>query len=115
MKKIKLPVFTISIFVLAGMLILYSIWAIIQCHSYITKAVAAGQLTFNGNEYDVVNFYMTNCAQYVLFAVIFAALGWMFTRFTPMAVPSEKPDSVSKLQTDEELDDWFEEMKSKNF
>ncbi len=110
----KLPVFTIILFVLSGLLILYSIWAIIQCHGYIAEAVAAGQLIVSGNEYDVVNFYMSSSAQYVLFAVILAALGWMFTRFAPMAAPDVRPESVQSRQTDEELDDWFEEMKSVN-
>lgn len=114
MKTKKLPIITIFLFVLAGLLILYSVWAIIQCHSYIAGAIAAGQLTVSGNEYDVVNFYMSSCAQYVLFAVILATLGWMFMRFTPVTAPNGKPHSVSKLQTDEELDDWFEEMKSAN-
>lgn len=114
MKTKKIPIITIILFILAGLLILYSVWAIIQCHGYIAEAIATGQLTVSGNEYDILSFYMSNCAQYVLFAVILAALGWMLMRFAPVAVPHVRPEPVLNPQTDEEFDDWFEEMKSAN-
>lgn len=55
----------------------FGIWSLRNSASYISLMIKQGQLTFSGNEFDVINFVMTNCAQYIVFAIILFTLGWM--------------------------------------
>ena len=49
----------------------------VESHGYISSMMEQNQISVSGSEYDIVNFYMSNSAQYVLFAVILGTLGWM--------------------------------------
>ncbi len=102
---------------MAGLLIIYSGWAFINCSNYIAEAMASGQLASSGSEFDIVNFYMTNCAQYVIFAILFVAVGWLLRKPSAMIreVPVKLTASASreKDNKDDDLDEWFEEMQQK--
>ncbi|MDP4091582.1 MAG: hypothetical protein Q8930_20245 [Bacillota bacterium] len=71
----KLPVLSIVLYVIAGILVLYTIWGVIHTAQYLNGLFAQGQLTVAGHIYDIVNFYMSSCAQYLIFAVILFTLG----------------------------------------
>ena len=47
----------------------------VESHGYISSMMEQNQISVSGSEYDIVNFYMSNSAQYVLFAVILGTLG----------------------------------------
>lgn len=87
MNKRKIPILSIVLYVIAGVLILYTVWSVSHAIGYISEMVELGQLTISGNEYDIVNFYMANCAQYALFAVILFSLGWILQK---MSSPQSK-------------------------
>ena len=78
MSKKVMPVFSIILYVLAGMLLLYSVWSAIYCVNYLSDYFLTGQLTFAGNEYDIINFHVSTYGQYVVFAIVLFMLGWMF-------------------------------------
>lgn len=73
------------------------------------------QLTVSGNEYDILNFYMANSAQYPLFAIILIALGWMM-RKSPIGstetldkknpITSTRRTSPDKSK-EEDFEEWF--------
>ena len=75
MRKVKFPVISIILYVLAALLALYTIWTVIYSIRYISEMIAANQLMISGNEFEVTNFLMTNCAQYAFFAITLFALG----------------------------------------
>jgi ABC-type Na+ efflux pump permease subunit len=112
MKKAE-KVIGILLFAVTALLVVYAVWAFINCESYISDAVAAGQLVISESLYDVMNFYMTNCAQYFIFALFLFGMGWFFIRGafqqTKRAKVTEPMDS-SDAESDSELDEWFEEM-----
>lgn len=114
MIKKKFPIFSVTLFVLAGLLIIYSGWAFINCSNYIAEAMASGQLASSGSEFDIVNFYMANCAQYVIFAILFVAVGRLLCKPSVMIreVPVKSTASApqEKDNKDDDLDEWFEEM-----
>ena len=66
----------------------------------------------SGNEYDIVSFYMGNCGQYVVFALLLTAAGLILQRKQPAQYESDKAStSFAKTEaTDEELDEWFNEV-----
>ncbi|WP_315118220.1 hypothetical protein [uncultured Clostridium sp.] len=125
MKK-KIHIFSIILYALAGLLAVYSIWVIINCYEYISQMMAAQQLTFAGNEYDIVNFYMSNCSQYVLFAIIIFTLGWIIQKNlfcfkreqqTDNQLPSPVHASVHTLEegaNEENFEEGFEEWFKNN-
>ncbi len=111
----KVGIISIGLYLLAGLLFIYSIWAFVHCLRYIKAAISLGQLTAEGNEYDIVNFYMSNCAQYMVFAVLLFGIGWLLYKQTPilsMPVHTEEPANyITSHKEDEELDEWFQKMR----
>jgi hypothetical protein len=75
MQKTKLPILSTVLYVIAGLLVAYSIWSVTYSVNYISTMMAQGQLVFSGNEFEIVSFYMSNTAQYVLFAIVLFVLG----------------------------------------
>lgn len=109
MKNSMNKILGIFLYVLASLLLIYSIWALTNSMSYIGEMIDAGQLTFAGNEYDIMNFYMGNCAQYFVFAVLLAVSGFMIGRGTGVVADAENPPVQKQFsEEDAELDEWFE-------
>lgn len=112
MTKKKLPVLSTTLYVLAGLLLLYAIWAAISSFGYISRMVAQNQLVISGNLFEIANFHMSSFGQYAFFAVILFTLGRI------MQIKSSRPvdtrEEVSSRKgadddTDEDgFDDWFE-------
>jgi hypothetical protein len=77
MTKKRIPVLSIVLYVLTGLLALFTIWAAVNAYNYMSQLVAANQLVIRGNEFDILNFYMSNFAQYIVYAAILFTLGWL--------------------------------------
>lgn len=75
MKKFKLPLLSLMLYIIAGLLAIYGIWTFTFCYNTVKEAISSGQITFKGNEYDIITFYMSTCSQYLVNVVILAALG----------------------------------------
>ncbi|SDZ08346.1 hypothetical protein SAMN05421736_10613 [Evansella caseinilytica] len=122
MNKRKIPVISIALYALAGLLVLYASWALYHSHSYISEMMELNQIMFSGNEFDIVNFYMTNSAQYVVFAVMLFTLGWMLQKNTAGTAgnfdnrskgkangKSALPYTVGDAEAgDEDFEEWFQ-------
>ncbi len=113
----KIPVISIVLYGITGVLVLYTIWALNHSVRYISQMVDMGQLTFKGNEYDIINFYMSGSAQYALFAIVLFTLGWILQKnsFTGAVKPeSESKEALSSDESEnngeieEGFEDWFQ-------
>lgn len=113
--KRKPPVLSVCLYALAAALLLYTVWVVKHSVSYIAAMVAGGQLTVSCNEYSIVSFYMSNCSQYALFAVVLLSLGWIAHHTSPApALPAPMaPQAEGPVQgdDDDDFEDWFEESK----
>ena len=102
---------SIVLYVFSGLLLIYAIWSYAFCADIISQARAVGQLAAGGNEYDIASFYMGNCGQYIVFALLLAALWLILQRKQP--AQNEPDKAVAFLPgnevTDDELDEWFDE------
>lgn len=115
MNKKKIPILSIALYVISGMLVFYMIWSVYHSIGYISGMVAQGQLTISGNEYDIVNFYMSNCAQYLLFAVILFTLGWILQKlpfyrsgnFEKNNTTAPYVEVSKAVEAKEDFEDWF--------
>jgi len=72
----KLPVISFVLYVLAGILALFSIWSVVNIHEYISSQ----QVAFTGNEYSIISYYMSNAGLYLLFAIVIFSLGWILQK-----------------------------------
>ena len=113
MNKQKLHfIFGIVLFVIAGLLLVYAIWSFTYCADIISDAKASGQLAVSGNEYDIMSFYMGNCSQYFVYALLMVAAGLILQK---REIVGNQATSVAITKTqnnenDNELDEWFEEI-----
>ncbi|PKO04698.1 MAG: hypothetical protein CVU41_15975 [Chloroflexi bacterium HGW-Chloroflexi-3] len=103
MDKNKLPILSTVLYVIAGLLIVYSIWAASYSANYISTMMEQGQLVFSGNEFEIVSFYMSNVAQYVLFAITLFVLGRIVLYFSFIEEEEELVESVKDSPTEEEV------------
>lgn len=83
MAKKKISAFCILLYVFSGILSLYTIWAVFNCYEQISLLIKQGQLATTGNEFNIVNFYITNCAQYGIFAIMLFTLGRILQFISP--------------------------------
>ena len=110
-QKIK-KLFGIVLYVVAGLLLVYAIWSFAYCADIISDAKASGQLATSGNEYDIISFYMGNCAQYLVYALLLVTGGLLLLKkeiaqgqtIDIATIPTQK-----NSENDNELDEWFEE------
>jgi len=113
-KRIIQLIPSIIFYIFAGLLAAYALWAYNHCSDIISQARAAGQLATSGNEYDVASFYMGNCGQYAVFALLLAAAGIILQR-KPITqnIPNSIVADTNNTATDAELDEWFEEKSAR--
>ena len=109
-KRIIQIIPSIVLYIFAGLLVIFAIWSYIYCADIISQARAAGQLATSGNEYDIAGFYMGNCGQYVVFALLLTATGLILQRKQPVqSEPDKAVDfTIRNEAADDELDEWFD-------
>ena len=103
MEKNKLPILSTVLYVIAGLLVVYSIWAASYSANYISTMMQQGQLVFSGNEFEIVSFYMSNVAQYVLFAITLFVLGRIVLYFSFIEEDEELVETIEVSPTEEEV------------
>jgi len=114
-KRIIQLIPSIILYIFAGLLAAYALWAYNHCADIISQARAAGQLATSGNEYDIASFYMGNCGQYAVFALLLAAVGLLLQRKRiSQNVPNAIVADTNNVANDTELDEWFNEIETAN-
>jgi hypothetical protein len=103
MDKKKLPILSTVLYVIAGLLVVYSIWAAVYSANYISTMMQQGQLAFSGNEFEIVSFYMSNIAQYVLFAITLFVLGRILLYFSFIEEEEELEESIEISSTGDDV------------
>lgn len=74
----KVPVLSIVFYVIAAILAAFTVWAFIYCIGYISDLIATGQLATEGNEFNLVSYFMTNCVQYLLYTMAIFFFGFIY-------------------------------------
>ena len=113
MRRKSVPVVSIILYVLAALMLGYSIWAAVYSSGIVSEAIALQQLQVQGNEFEVVSFYMQNIAQYFLFCVVLFGLGWIVQNLPAPEenFVEEEEDELLEMEEDleEEPEEAFEE------
>jgi len=107
MSKKKVSILNIILYVLAGLLMIFGIWATSESVRYISMMINMGQLEFSGNEFDIINFIMSSGAEYIVFALILFTLGWILQKgqfVAPVtAVAADQDETESSVEASEEI------------
>lgn len=85
MQKNKIPVFSIIVYCLAFLLVVYAVWAVVNTSQYIGELFQAGQLMFKGNEFDIITFHISTYGQYLIFAILLFMSGWILQKISEKA------------------------------
>ncbi|WP_026477113.1 hypothetical protein [Alkaliphilus transvaalensis] len=119
MNNKKVPLLSIILYGIASFLGLYTAWGLYHTHDYISNMIADNLLIVKGNEYDIVNFYMTSSGQYLLFATILFVLGRIIHLGSKgKLINFEGPNGKLMLEeiskgdiADDDFEDWFHNHK----
>ena len=104
---------SIILYIAAGLVAAFGLWAYTHSADIVSQAREAGQLALRGNEYDIASFYMANSGQYFVYALILAAAGLLLQRkYLAPASPVISAELRNKEVYDKELDEWFDEMET---
>lgn len=80
----KISKISITMYCLSVMLAIYGIYVFINCTEYIYTMLSTKQLTVTGNEYTIINYYMSNFSQYIIFAILLALMGFVIQKIVHM-------------------------------
>ena len=106
MKNDRLPVLSVILCTLAGLLAVYSVWAFVSCIGTISDLISSNQVTFGEDSFNIITYFMQNSIQYVVFAVILFTLGW-----NRMDAIAPDPDELTAETTN---DSWDEDDDSED-
>ena len=84
MQKKKIPVISIIFYVLAAVLLAYSIWAAVFSINYISTAISQNPLMVDGFEFEIASFIMTNAVQYLVYTALLFGAGWIIQNLQPL-------------------------------
>ncbi|WP_227847961.1 hypothetical protein [Clostridioides sp. ZZV15-6598] len=76
----KISKVSIIMYCLSILLAIYGIYVFINCTEYIYTMLSTKQLTVTGNEYTIINYYMSNFSQYIIFAILLASMGFVIQK-----------------------------------
>ena len=74
-KKVGLSAFSICMYVVAAIILVYFIYSLADLKSQVSSAMAMGQL--EGNFKELLNIYVTYTGKYIVFVLVFIAFGFI--------------------------------------
>ena len=87
-KHIKnISLFSIVMFLFAAWFSVFFFWNFIEYNNHVSGLLRSGSITFRGNEFEVISYYMQNCAPFAFYALVTGVLGWVLLRLKMKRVP----------------------------
>jgi hypothetical protein len=86
MIKNKLPIVSLIFYILAGLFFLFAIWAAVFSFQYISGMVEMGQVVVRDSLFEITSFHFSNFGQYVVYAALLFAAGWIVYLVTDLEV-----------------------------
>lgn len=123
---IKKNIISILLYAFAILMAFYAIWSLVRTGSLVSAAVNMGQITYAGSAYDIFSVYMVNGIQFLVYAALLAAAGYILQKIQPLVGDcctdeKAKKDLKKELaileeeieEFEEEIDDFFSRGESK--
>jgi hypothetical protein len=86
MIKNKLPIVSLIFYILAGLFFIFAIWAAVFSFQYISGMVEMGQVVVRDSLFEITSFHFSNFGQYVVYAALLFAAGWIVYLVTDLEV-----------------------------
>ena len=108
MNKRSIP--SVIMYIFAALSAAYGIWSINYCNGVIKEAMSYGQVSIENDLYTIINFYVSYCAQYIIFALLLFAAGVLLQKTRGLTSGVSVAGSVGDgSDVDKESDDEFYE------
>jgi len=110
MNNKKFPVVSIILYVLAGLFMIYAIWAAVFSFQYISSMVSMGQIIVSDNLFEITSFHISNFGQYVVFATLLFGAGWIVHLISP-----PKAEALAAIEDDiETMEALLEDLETES-
>jgi hypothetical protein len=113
MIKNKLPIVSLILYILAGLLFIFAIWAAVLSFQIISEAVAMGQVVVRDAMFEILGYLFASFGQYVVYAALLFAAGWIVYLVTDLEVviteDDDEEEDFSDMVTEVILDEVEEE------
>ncbi|MGG7078460.1 hypothetical protein [Clostridium sardiniense] len=70
----------IIFYVMAGFMLLYSIFTLVNSYDYISGLVNQGRINITAEFKEVITYYMNACMPYVFYSIVFGAIGYIINK-----------------------------------
>jgi len=119
----KIFLLRIFLLIISALLFLFGLWGIFENTNYLKSLIEQGQLDSIGFNYDIVQFYSSNCGQYFVYSIlVFISTFSLPKKFSLddsqsqrlVVTEDEQFSQLEKIQKDEEIDEWLTEMMKKD-
>ncbi|MBW6467174.1 MAG: hypothetical protein K0B06_11770 [Brevefilum sp.] len=109
----KLPIVSLIFYILAGLFLLFAIWAAVFSFQYISGMVAMGQVVVRDSLFEITSFHFSNFGQYVVYAALLFAAGWIVYLVTDpemeLVFVDDDEEELAEIVEDELLDEVEED------
>jgi hypothetical protein len=113
MIKNKLPIVSLILYILAGLFFLFAIWAAVFSFQYISGMVEMGQVVVRDSLFEIVSFHFANFGQYVVYAALLFAAGWIVYLVTDpdfeIVFDDDDEEELAEILEEELLDEVEED------
>lgn len=82
-KLLNRPAFTLTFYVLALLMFMYSVYSFYTVYVYIGSLVDAGSITWTSNIGDVIQYFMNNGFNYVFYGLVLVGFGTVYNVLKP--------------------------------
>ncbi|MCL1824151.1 MAG: hypothetical protein FWG44_08110, partial [Oscillospiraceae bacterium] len=76
----KLSYLSVILFIISAWFTIFFFWNFIESNNFVGNAINTGNVTFRGNEYEIVNYFMSSSAPYAFYALTTGVLGWVLMK-----------------------------------
>ena len=86
---------SIILFIITAWFTIFFFWNFIEYNNHVSGILRRGDMTFRGNAYEIVGYYMANCAPYAFYALVMGTLGWLLIKQKPRKVVAHETSVVN--------------------
>ena len=105
----KLPVVSLILYILAGLFLIFAVWAAVFSFRYISELVTMGQVVVKDSLFEIVSFHMGNFGQYFVYTALLFGVGWIVNLFAGVEVETYDFDEEALESLEELLEDSDED------
>jgi hypothetical protein len=106
----KFPIVSLVFYILAGLFLIFAVWAAVFSFRYISTMVSMGQIIVSDNLFEITSFHMANFGQYIVYAALLFGAGWIV-----QLISAPKAETLAAVEADvEEMEALLEDLEAED-